>query len=271
MTTRNPRIRFMHNNFVTASNITAKTAEASFPVTNLANNHRHKVYTPTSMSAQWILVDLGVPYAASFVALVPQLGDKFPVSQGGQVRIQADNFNTASVWASPSLDLTMSHSDLGAFRFQDDQTGSYAYRYWRYYIDDSFANVGSIAHAYVGDYLTITTRNIVNGFVAGTVDPSIVQDSDSGSSFYVSEKTRYQMLTGGNVLWIPRSQRQDLQQFVHDVGICTPFYISIDPTLVVSDSIDEWTRRVRFNGQTPAFPHFKGDVFSMVGIEMREA
>jgi len=260
----------MANNFITSSNITAASEEASFPVTNLANNHRHKVYKPTSMTSQWILVDLGLPYAASFVALIPQLGEIFPVSQGGEVKIQADNFNTPTVWSSPSLDLTMSHSDLGAFRFQDDQTGSYAYRYWRFYFSDT-ADVGSIAHAYVGDYITATTRNINRGFVAGTTDPSIVQESDSGAAFYVNEKTRYQVMNNGSVLWIPRSERQDLQQFVHDVGVGTPFYVSIDPTLVVSDSLDEWTRRVRFNGQTPAFPHYQGDVFSMVGIEMREA
>lgn len=270
---RNHRVRFMTNNFITTSNITATSENSSFPLSNLVNSLRHKVYKPTAMTDQGLIVDLGAPYPIGFAALISPLGTPFPVSQGGSVKIQADNINVASNWSgSPSLDLTMSWSDLGAFRFIDDQSATpddYSYRYWRFFFDDDYADIGGFSHAYLGSYTTVANRNIQRGFQKKTIDPSIIQESDSGGAFYVNNKLKYNTISNAGVIYIDASDRRELEQMVFDVGISSPFYVSLDPTLQIGTSLDELTMYARFV-DTPIFAHVKADIYSMVGITMKE-
>lgn len=265
MTERNHRIRFMADNWATSANITASSASASFPVTNLGNEARSKVHRPTSMTDQWITVDLGASLEVGFVALTGPLGQPFGISHGATCKIQMSNLDQ---WASPPVDLTLPVTDRGAARFMDDQADS-TYRYVRFSYSDPGNAIASFSHVYVGPYDTLTVSNVGRGFQKTTIDPSVEQVADDGARFYRS-KPKYDLLENINMIYVKAADRRALESLVSRMGKSRPFYVSLDPTLLISTGLDEFTRWVQF-AQEPVFVHEIADRFSMVGLSFREA
>ena len=60
-----------------------------------------------------------------------------------------------------------------------------------------------------------------------------------------------------------------MEQLFFDYGTFTPFFISIDPELCISNDLYDLTKYVTFQ-DSPTFVHIKGELFSM-SISFREA
>lgn len=264
MSTRNNRIRFAAENQVTSSNISSTTANASFPLSNLTNDFRYKVFKPTSMTAQRITIDLGWIGYVGFVALIGQLDEPFPISQGATFKIQANNVED---WTSPPLDLAMTWGGLGGFRFLDDQADS-SYKYWSFYFDDPQNEIGSFSHIYVGEYQTLTFSNVTRGFQHTHIDPSVAQESDSGALFF-RDRAKYKKFDNVGINYLTKSDYDQFEQIVFNQGKTRPFYVSFDPLLEISADLTELTRFVRFDRE-PVFIHQKVDRYSFTGISFRE-
>jgi hypothetical protein len=254
----------MADNLATVDNTTFTSEDSSFQVENLFNDFRFKVYRPTAMTAQRITVNLGFPYPVGFVALLGPLGEPFGIGSGETFKIEANNLDS---WGSPPLTLDMSASERGGFRFLDDQT-SYSYQYWSFYFNAPTSSIASFSNIYVGDYHTVSFSNVARGFQHTTVDPSQQQEAESGA-LYFRERTKYEAFDNITMNFLEASDYRTMKLFAEEVGVSRPFYMSLDPTLEITQSLGELTRFVKFTSP-PIFPHARYDRFSFAGINVRE-
>jgi len=190
-------------------------------------------------TSEWVKYDLGVPQELTFFALLSGIDEIFPLSESAVVRIQANNID---YWVSPPVDEEVPVTSLGCFSVMED-LGSY--RYGRMEIIDRLNYLGPeglrLAVAYIGDHQTVTATNIARGFSKELNDPSIALQSENGATFF---QTRPRFLSIGNcVIQLLNGQEQrDIEQLFYDVGVRTPFFVSIDPGVEVSQDLEELTR-----------------------------
>lgn len=214
-----------------------------------------------------VIFDLGYISTVNFFALIGPLDEVFSISNSAVVKLQANNLNE---WNSPPFDLTLTQNDSGYMRFLDDQTDS-NYRYWRVEIKDLFNHNGnnaiSIGHLYLGDYVTVTSRNVTSGFSKQINDPSTRSQSENGA-IYFDRKTKYTSLNNIRLEYLSRADKDAIDEMFNYLGTTTPFYLSLDPTECITDSIHELTKYVIFD-RDPIFTHIKTDTFSM-SMDFRE-
>jgi hypothetical protein len=128
------QFRIIDNNllFDGVTALTASTADANFPVTNLAHTFRSKVWRTTSVTSQSVVMDFGaISSFDSFAAVFdPMSGSKFTSS--AVFKIQA---NATNVWTAPSVDVTLSYDatyETLTYFWSSTQT----YRYARFTMTD---------------------------------------------------------------------------------------------------------------------------------------
>jgi hypothetical protein len=220
-------------------------------VANQQRNHTH----------EFIIFDFGYNAPVEFFGLISPLGEIFSLSNSATIKLQANNLNE---WTSPPLDITLTRSDYGIFRFMDDISDS-SYRYWRVYIQDKLNPNGpeglSFGHIYLGDYVTLTARNVANGFSKTQIDPSLKSQSEGGA-IYFDNKVKYCEITGLGINLFTKEDRAQLEAIFDKVGVSKPLYVSIDPTVTHTNNLYELTKYATFS-ESPQFNHILRDLFSM--------
>jgi hypothetical protein len=224
-----------------------------------ANEQRNHMY-------EFVRFDFGWNPAPSFFALIGPIDEQFGVSSIATVRIEASNLDN---FDSPDLTITPVVDENGVMHFSDGIDT--AYRFWRIYIEDKLNPEGptglSIGYLYLGDYVTLTSRNVRSGFVKTLNDPSTRDSSDSGSIFF-DRKTKYTELESLSIDFLEYDDKQNLEAMFERLGVYTPFFISLDPTLLISDTLPELTKYVVFDG-SPTFTHIKTNTYSL-NFKVRE-
>lgn len=238
--------------YTTASDLTGTTFNA-----DQQRNH----------TSEYVTFDLGTNAEITFFALIGPLDEVFSISNNATIKLMASNLNQ---WDTPPFDINIDITDKGAQRFLDDQDDT-AYRFWRVEIIDKTNPNGpegiSIGHLYLGDYITLTDKNVSIGFELTDVDPSGIIESESGVLHFDS-KTHYTQIDGASIGLLERSDKDVLLEMYERLGSITPFYVSLDPTLCITNSVDDLTKYVVFSGQ-PKFKHIINDIFSM-SLSLRE-
>ncbi len=167
--------------------------------------------------------------------------------------------------------MTVEVGSSGCLAFLDD-TSTATYRFWRIQIIDRLNYLGpegiSLAYAYIGDDITMTTSNMSTGFSKELVDPTNVLQSESGALFFET-RPRYLSFSNAQVQLLSGQEKRDLEQLFYELGKRTPFIVSIDPNLEVSESLEELTRFVVMV-TNPTFDHVIRDYYN-INFEMREA
>lgn len=235
------------------------TTDEVISIRNFASDAR--VHTSESVT-----FDLGYNAPITFFAVINPLGEVVPFSADATVKIQANNLD---LFTAPPLDITLTVTPGGLFRFFDDIADT-GYRFWKFsFIDNNSPNGPSgfnISYIYLGTY-TELSRNISVGFQDITIDPSTRSESGNGA-LYFDEKIRYDVISNASIGFLSREDRQIMKQLYFDYGSTTPFFFSIDPDLCISDELYEFTKYVIFDS-APVFQHIKSDIFSM-SISFRE-
>lgn len=213
-----------------------------------------------SMTSEVINIDFGYNALCRFFAIISPLSAPYPLSSSSVVTLKANNIND---FTSPPFSVTISRCDGGHIRSFDEYTDNeLSYRYWQIEINDKLnITLPSISYIYLGDYVTVSSGNINNGFTLKLVDPSIVDVSESGVKYF-DVKPKYYQINNCTVGFLESADRENLMQFFSDVGISTPFFISLDPQLVGSSTVDQLTKFVMFD-DTPDFKHIAKDVYTM--------
>ena len=218
-------------------------------------------------TVEYIDVQAGVAgWDVGFIGMITQLGQVMSMSDGSTTTIKANN---VEVWDSPPLELAYDRNDQGYMKFLDDGTN---YKYWRIEINDRTnpggPSVVSASYLYVGNYLTFTSTNVARGFSKALVDPSDIQESQSGRRFF-NRRTLYETWSNLGIQLPERSDRLAFEQFVYDYGLTNPFFFSIDPGLAISDDLVELTKFVYFD-PLPTIDHVFLDRFNIQGFSVRE-
>ena len=218
---------------------------------------------------EYVELDLGSggDIEPTFVGLVVPVDSIF-VSSSATIKLQG---NASAVWTSPTVDKTLTRLDDGSLEFLDDGDVSAAFRFWSIYIEDRELVTGpsiKISYLYLGDYLTLTERNTQSGFNMSRVDPSDSVETELGAQYFHT-RYKYWEFTGMVLPYMVAADRLALQEFFEEVGVQESFFISLDPELAVSTTIDEYTKWVKFNS-SPNIRHIKADVFSFM-FDLKEA
>ena len=216
-------------------------------------------------TSEYAIYDFGYQAQVKFAAIVSTLGQPFSISQSGTIKLQANNLN---VWTAPQLDITLTVTDEGIYHFiETDDTG---YRYWRILIEDKLNALGpegiEIGYIYLGDYVTLTDRNVSAGLEFNLIDPSDRLESEEGT-LYFKERIKYHVFKSMGIKYVDQTSRELLQSMYRKLGNTTPFFISVDPTGCLS-TVHNMTKMVVFDGQ-PNFKHVFGDKW-IWSFELRE-
>ena len=218
-------------------------------------------------TTEYIDISAGVAgWDVGFIGMITQLGKVMSMSTGSTTTIKANN---VPVWDSPPLELSLAHNDQGYLKFIDEGT---TYKYWRIEINDRTNATGpsvvSASYLYLGNYLTFTSTNVARGFSKSLVDPSDIQESQSGRRYF-NRRTLYETWSGLSIQLPERSERLAFEQFVYDFGLTSPFFFSIDPGLAISYELVEMTKFVYFD-PLPTIDHVFLDRFNIQGFSVRE-
>lgn len=218
-------------------------------------------------TSEWFKCDLGVPQVAGFVGLIGSIETPFSLTESATLKIQANNID---LWTAPPLNYDIPINGIGAMKFLDDNESSY--RYWRILIIDRLNTLGptgiEIGYAYIGDYKTMTNTNIQVGFSKSYRDPSNVQESETGVLF-IENRPRYLTISSAEIALLNGTEYDELEQLFYDVGVRTPFFVSLDPTLGVSRAITDLTRLMIMD-DVPTMQHVIRDYYN-ISFNMREA
>lgn len=216
---------------------------------------------------EFLKVDMGAISQVDFIGVISPLGSVFPISKNAVIKIQANNMDD---FTAPPLDITLTTLPGGIMRYFDDIADS-NFRFWRFSYVDREDPEGpesvSLAQFYLGTFTTIENRNVVRGFGKELVDPSDTEESESGA-LYFDKKTTYIRMKSLAIQHLDRSDKDALNQMYFNLGKTTPFYISLDPKLELTDSLDELTKYVTFEGLETQ--HVANDIFTM-NFQVREA
>jgi len=219
-------------------------------------------------TSEWVQCDLGVPQQATFVGLISGIDEIFTLSETATVKIKANNID---FWTSPPVDITIDVEDAGCLKFID-VINTASYRYWRVEFVDRLNYRGpegiKIAYVYVGDHVTMTNTNIARGFSKQLIDPSNVLESENGALFFET-RPRYLSISSAQIQLLNGAELREIEQTFYDLGVREPFFISIDPSMAVSDSLGELTRFMVMTA-APTFDHIIRDYYN-IQFEMREA
>jgi len=257
-------IRFMGNNYATASTLSASTENSSYPIENAVDTVRSRLYKPTS-KVFWLDFDFGYQASCTFLGIIGAKEEIFTISDSATITIKGNN---VASFSSPAFEETLTRSDDGIFAFFDDTGGAASYRYWRINVDDSSnPEIPSIGYVYLGDYITITERNINRGFTKRIVDNSIMSQAINGTT-YSQQFSRYTRFENLGLGYMPAADRRELEQFMYDFGKYKPFFVSLDPDLDYSTEYGELTKFCIFEGE-PQLTNWTNDVYSM-SFSLRE-
>lgn len=198
-------------------------------------------------TSEFIVFDLGSAREFTAFHVIGPADEPFSISETATATLKANSINSfTSAPYSESLTIT----DDGIFFIVDD-TDNTTYRYVRFdFIDRENPNGPQsfdLRCIYLGDHVEMTDRNVVNGFTAELVDPSIKSFSSSGVPYFRT-LPKYWMITGVGIDWNKTTDRIKIIDLFRDVGNTVPFFVSIDPTGEISDGIKELTKFVVIDG-----------------------
>ena len=219
-------------------------------------------------TSEWVKCDLGVPQAATFCGIISGIDEIFTLSATATVKCQGNNID---FWDSPPVNITIPVGNISAMKMLDDDTAS-TYRFWRVQIIDRLNYLGPLGlkfgYIYTGDHTTMTLSNFATGFSKELTDPSPIIQSESGALFF-EKRPRYLTIRNCSIQLLPGSEREVIEQLFYDVGTREPFFVSIDPGVVVTQSLEELTRFVVMP-TAPTLNHVIRDYYNF-SFEMREA
>lgn len=191
--------------------------------------------------------DLGYAASVEFFAAISPLDELFSISKTATVRLLGSNIT--GNWATAPISITLNRTSNGFLRFLDDIADT-NYRFWLFEVTDFLNPLGpegiSVGHIYLGDYFTLTTRNLRSGFTKNIVDPSDVLESEDGS-LYFDRRTIYTEFGNMILPYLSKAEVQNMEDLYVDKGRSTPFYVTLDPQLTSIDELEELTKYVVFN------------------------
>ena len=218
---------------------------------------------------EYAIYDFGYQTSISFVSIIGALGETFTISNSATVYVYADNLNQ---WTSPAYSKQLTVTDKGIFEFLDTDTlDTQNYRYWKISIIDKTNPLGPeglcIGLICLSDHITLSDRNIQNGFNFQLIDRSVSSEAESGR-LYFDIKNKYNLISNLSIPFLEQTDKDTLLAMYERLGKTTPFFIALDPTNCITTNSYDFTKYVTFVDQ-PTFNHIIHSYFTM-SFQLRE-
>ena len=196
-------------------------------------------------TSERITFDFGVAREVTFFSVYESPDSEFCISTAATCTLKANNVDDIS---SAPYSQALTVSDDGIFQFIPEETAE-SYRYWYFDFNDRENTDGPESFSlkvWIGDYVQPVSRNIVNGFSVVKVDPSTISISNNGVKYY-NRKTKYKKISNVGIEWVSGADRVSLTDLYDYTGRTRPFFISIDPEIIISANVQEFTKLVTFD------------------------
>lgn len=227
---------FYHSNLVKTASITASTENAQYPVNNILDDRRTKVYRSTSNSDN-IVFDFGSAEDVDAVCIAPNWQTGFGFTA---ITIEA---NTADSWGAPAFSQSFTFDSTygtGITEFSSTQS----YRYWRLVITSSLGYC-ELANVFIGPKVDITTTGINDGINYVNEDLKTERTSEYGQEF-IDEIAQRKMLENVSYANMNLSEATQIMGVVDNVRSVNPFWVRFKNVDSILDDADRWGGVYRF-------------------------
>ncbi len=219
------------------------TADVGYPLANMQNGLRTKIWQVTNASAaqHYILFDLGSAQMVNAIALINSnfLANATLAIQG----------NATNVWTSPSVNVTIGNAGLsidGLSLYAYFAGGSY--RYWRLVWTLGGIQTVSIGRAFFGAALTLAAAHKV-GF-SDFFTPVVAQATTIGGQVYTDQRNKFRTLKLQFTGVTDANKYAQMVAFANAVGVNNNFVVTLDPSTTTT------TGQTSIYGRLSAFPQF---------------
>lgn len=213
---------------------TASTEDSEFPVENLRDQLRSKVWRTTLVDDQSVIVDLGTEEEIDSFAVLFRANQVIRLTGGAVIRIEG---NASPSFASPlySQVLTLDNENGVISHFLETPE---SHRYWRLFIDDPGNPYGGLEIAQLVLGKALKFDGAARGFKWGLIDPSNSQRTAFGQKYSDVLPTRK---TFEFELPIEDFDHfEDAIEFYESVGITESFLTSLDSAEAIYTNKDRF-------------------------------
>jgi hypothetical protein len=219
-------MRFFYDNLIDASGVafTASSAHTNLPATNVANEHRKRVWrTGTSTAAETLVIDLGSAQSVTSIILL----DHTLTAADTLIKIQG---HTSDSWGAPDVNETLTW----ASRTISKTFSSATKRYWRLIFTKSAAGeTRDIGRIFLGTYYDTTEQPDYDGYDDSLNDPSRKSKSLAGQTYVdVLEKFGSLSVAFSDV---GNTQVESLKTIFESVGQSVSFFVQAQTTSPLND------------------------------------
>jgi hypothetical protein len=201
---------------------------------------------PRNHTSEYLRLDMGYQAAMTFIGCIGDVATSFGLSNQANVTLKGNNIDTN--WGSPAFSATLTVTNKGIFSWNDTSDDA-RYRFWRFEYEDKYNSTSGpnieIGSLYLGSYQCLVNRNITSGFNDILIDPSIVSESQAGVRYF-DERTKYTAFSNVVIPFMDETDKDEIKDLFDNVGLSTPFYISLDPLTNFSSDITDFTKYVVF-------------------------
>lgn len=213
---------------------TASTSDSEFPVENLRDPLRSKVWRSTAVSAQYVIVDLGTEEEADSFAVLFRANQVIRLTAGATIKIEG---NASSNFTTPlySQTVTLDNENGVISHFI---TTPQSHRYWRLYIDDPGNPYGGIEVAQFVVGKALSFDGAARGFKWGLIDPSNTQRTPFGQKY--SDVLPVRKTFSFELPVEDFDHFEDAIEFYEQVGVTESFLVALDPDEAIYSNKDRF-------------------------------
>ena len=253
-------IKFLSNNLIDSATITASTADAQYPVTNLNVDHRTKTYRSTSNSDN-IVFDFGGAEECDYFAIVDNYKNGFGVTA---ITIEA---NGTDSWGSPAFTTTATLDTtfgVSIKAFSSAQT----YRFWRVVLTSTLGYC-EIANMFIGKAIAISTNGINYNWAYKNKDLAKITQNREGQKFIDDIGTKKE-LTNLQFQIMDKTEMDSIFSVYDANRTVKPFFVYLDlETDSLSNNDDRYNGMYYFK-DSPSFENVNSGYYNTT-INLDEA
>lgn len=258
-------LKLLDYNYVFDSSVelTASTADTSFPVSNLRKFQRGRVWRTTSSTAQSLVIDLKTAEEINMAVIVFEKDSQVSFQPNQTLKIQA---NATNVWTAPAVDVSLSlDEDAGVLSYF--WATAQEYRYWRLYMDDQYNGYSyfEVPKLFLGKGTELTQPPSI-GFKFKEKDQSKITDTEYGVEYSDVYPGRRYMSFDFRAL--SDADRFTMRKIYERLGKVKPLLSVLDPDEDTFIDKDEYILYAYLNNDYDAVQEFY--TYFNMSIDLRE-
>lgn len=251
-------ITFMCQNLIYNSTLTPSTVNAQYPVSNLKNDFRTKVWRSTSNSDN-LVIDLGSTEDIDSICVSPNWQDGFGVTA---ITIQG---NATDSWGSPAfseamtLDTTFGHA-ISVF------SSTQSYRFWRLVVTSTLGYC-ELANIYIGAKTELTTNGVGYNWSYSNKDLVRSESTIYGQEYFDDYGTRKE-LSGLSFEVMNPTEIDKIFEISDNCRTIKPFWVKFGTGTQLLNDDDRVWGMYKLTGE-PSFTNFTSGFYN-VSLGVRE-